>query len=75
MILTFQVLVQKSKVVSTHRTGTHPFRNLYQQAFSVGIPFIIGVAGGAAIVEFNSGRCLLFDAKMTNGKGWNPGEP
>ena len=21
-----------SKVVSTHRTGTHPFRNLYQQA-------------------------------------------
>ena len=23
-----------SKVVSTHRTGTHPFRNLYQQAIS-----------------------------------------
>ena len=33
--------LQFSKVVSAHRTGTHPCRNLYQQAI-YGIPFIVG---------------------------------
>ena len=36
-----------SKVVSTHLWNT-PL-NLYQQAISAGIPFIIGVAGGLPI--------------------------
>ena len=33
-------MTQVSKVVSTHRTGTHPETNLYQQGISAGIPFI-----------------------------------
>ena len=46
----FKELEDEGKIlryVSVHtELETHPYINLYQQAFLVGIPFIIGVAGG-----------------------------
>ena len=52
MIQIFRVKATRkgdSKVVNQHTELEHtPKRNLYQQAISAGIPFIIGVAGGIA---------------------------
>ena len=52
--------ILNSKVVSTHRTGTHPGCNLYQQAISAGIPFIIGVAGGLPLTGVRYRGVLQF---------------
>ena len=43
-----------SKVVSTHRTGTHT-PNIYQKAFLARISFIVGVAGGFPLSPLSCG--------------------
>ena len=48
------------RVVSTHRTGTHPFCNLYQQAILAGIPSIIGYCRGIALGVCDIGVCCNF---------------